>query len=144
MEPRPRGRDHTLLRELQVRVGDRLEKEITGRARNGKPRMSPEDEEVMKAELARQVVTEHVREVAEDLHGTMRWEDAEDLIDALKSLLYGAGSLDALLREERIEEIVMNSWDKVFCYYIDGTKARVAPVYASNEEMIEAIQTLAA
>lgn len=144
MEARTRGRDHTLLRELQVRVGDRLEKEITGRARSGKPRMSPEDEEVMKAELARQVVTEHVREVAEDLRGTMRWEDAEDLIDALKSLLYGAGSLDALLRDERIEEIVMNSWDKVFCYYTDGTKARVAPVYASNEDMIEAIQTLAA
>lgn len=143
MEPRNRGRDNTLLRQLQVRVGDRLEREITSRARSGKPAMTAEDEEVMKAELARQVVSEHVREVAEHGEGTMKWEDAEDLIDALKSLLYGAGSLDALLRDQRIEEIVMNAWNKVFCYYTDGTKARVAPVYASNEEMIEAIQTLA-
>ncbi len=74
----------------------------------------------------------------------MRWEDTQDLINALKSLLYGAGSLDSLLRDQRIEEIVMNGWNTVFCYYTDGTKAKVAPVYASNEEMIEAIQTLAA
>lgn len=144
MTDRNRGADHTLLRRLQVQVGDRLEKAITDRARAGQPAMSAEDEEAFKAELAHQVVAEYARDLAEKGQGSMRWEDTQDLINALKSLLYGAGSLDSLLRDQRIEEIVMNGWNRVFCYYTDGTKAKVAPVYASNEEMIEAIQTLAA
>ncbi|WP_300644528.1 CpaF family protein [Nocardioides sp.] len=144
MTDRNRGADHTLLRRLQVQVGDRLEKAVTDRARAGQPAMSGEDEEAFKAELAHQVVAEYARDLAEKGQGSMRWEDTQDLINALKSLLYGAGSLDSLLRDQRIEEIVMNGWNTVFCYYTDGTKAKVAPVYASNEEMIEAIQTLAA
>ena len=95
MEPRNRGRDNTLLRQLQVRVGDRLEREITSRARSGKPAMTAEDEEVMKAELARQVVSEHVREVAEHGEGTMKWEDAEDLIDADDAELRAGADLGA-------------------------------------------------
>ena len=49
MMERNRGTDHTLLRRLQVQVGDRLEKAITDRARSGEPALSTEDEEAFKA-----------------------------------------------------------------------------------------------
>jgi len=139
-----RGIDHNLLRRLQVQVGDRLEQEIAARARRGDPALPVDDEEAFKAELAHQVVRDYAREVAERGEGQVSWEDSQDLVNALKSRLYGAGSLDALLRDETIEEIVMNGWNRVFVYYTNGTKAKVAPVYASNEELVEAIQTLAA
>ncbi len=139
-----RGIDHTLLRRLQVQVGDRLEHHMQERTRRHEPRMSDEDVDAFKAELAHQVVEDYAAELAEHGKGTMRWEDTQDLIKALKNRLYGAGSLEALLRDERIEEIDINGWQNVFVDYTNGVRAKVPPVFASNEELIETIQTLAA
>ncbi len=139
-----RGIDHTLLRRLQVQVGDRLEHHIQERARRHASPMSDEDVDAFKAELAHRVVEEYASELAEQGKGTMRWEDTQDIIGALKNRLYGAGSLEALLRDERIEEIDINGWQHVFVDYTNGVRSKVPPVFASNEELIETIQTLAA
>jgi pilus assembly protein CpaF len=139
-----RGIDHTLLRRLQVQVGDRLEHHMQDRVRRHEPRMSDEDVDAFKAELAHQVVEDYASELAEQGKGTLRWEDTQDLIKALKNRLYGAGSLEALLRDDSIEDISINGWQNVFVDYTNGVRAKVPPVFASNEEMIEQIQTLAA
>lgn len=139
-----RGIDHTLLRRLQVQVGDRLEHHMQDRSRRHEPRMSDEDVDAFKAELAHQVVEDYARELAEQGKVTLRWEDTQDLIKALKNRLYGAGSLEALLRDDSIEDISINGWQNVFVDYTNGVRAKVPPVFASNEEMIEQIQTLAA
>lgn len=139
-----RGIDHTLLRRLQVQVGDRLEHHMQDRVRRHEPRMSDEDVDAFKAELAHQVVEDYASELAEQGKGTLRWEDTQDLITALKNRLYGAGSLEALLRDDSIEDISINGWQNVFVDYTNGVRAKVPPVFASNEEMIEQIQTLAA
>ena len=139
-----RGIDHTLLRRLQVQLGDRLEHHMQDRARRHEPPMSDEDVDAFKAELAHQVVEDYARELAEQGKGTLRWEDTQDLIKALKNRLYGAGSLEALLRDDSIEDISINGWQNVFVDYTNGVRAKVPPVFASNEEMIEQIQTLAA
>ena len=139
-----RGIDHTLLHRLQVQVGDRLEHHMQDRVRRHEPQMSDEDVDAFKAELAHQVVEDYARELAEQGKGTLRWEDTQDLIKALKNRLYGAGSLEALLRDDSIEDISINGWQIVFVDYTNGVRAKVPPVFASNEEMIEQIQTLAA
>lgn len=136
--------DHALLRRLQVRVGDLLEEEISERRRQQLPPWSDEDTDAFKAELAHRVVDEHAKSQAERGLGQLSWEDSQDLVNALKNRLYGAGSLEALLRDERIEEIDINGWQNVFVDYTNGVRAKVAPVFASNEELIETIQTLAA
>ena len=139
-----RGIDHTLLRRLQVQVGDRLEHHMQDRARRHQPQMSDEDVDAFKAELAHRVVEDFASELAEQGKGTLRWEETQDLVVSLKNRLYGAGSLEALLRDERIEEIDINGWQHVFVDYTNGVRAKVSPVFASNEELIETIQTLAA
>ena len=136
--------DHALLRRLQVRVGDLLEEDLSARRRLRRPALSDEDTDAFKAELAHRVVDEHARSQAEGGLGQLSWEDTQDLVNALKNRLYGAGSLEALLRDERVEEIDINGWQNVFVDYVDGVRAKVAPVFASNEELIETIQTLAA
>lgn len=136
--------DHALLRRLQVRVGDLLEEDVSERRRRHQPPLSDEDTDAFKAELAHRVVDEHARSQAEGGLGQLSWEDTQDLVNALKNRLYGAGSLEALLRDERIEEIDINGWQNVFVDYTNGLRAKVAPVFASNEELIETIQTLAA
>jgi Flp pilus assembly CpaF family ATPase len=139
-----RGVDHTLLRRLQVQVGDRLEHHLQERTRRHEPRLSDEDVDVFKAELAHRVVEDYASELAEQGKGTLRWEETQDLIVSLKNRLYGAGSLETLLRDERIEEIDINGWQTVFVDYTNGVRAKVPPVFDSNEELIETIQTLAA
>jgi len=139
-----RGIDHTLLRRLQVQVGDRLEHHMQDGVRRHEPPMSDEDVDAFKAELAHQVVEGYARDLAEQGKGTLRWEDTQDLIRALKNVLYGAGSLEALLRDDSMEDISVNGWQNVFVDYTNGVRAKVPPVFASNEEMIETIQTLAA
>ena len=138
-----RGIDHGLLRRLQVQVGDRLEEYLRTEARTGR-QLSDDDVDAFKAELAHRVVEDYAREQAEHGHGAMSWEEQQDYIQALKNRLYGAGSLEALRRDPSIEEIDINGWQNVFVDYTSGVRARVAPVFSSNEELIETIQTLAA
>ena len=138
------GIDHGLLRRLQVQVGDRLEEHLRNHERAGQRRLSEEDLDALKAELAHRVVEDHARELAEHGNGTWTWEDQQDYIQGLKNRLYGAGSLEALLRDPSIEEIDINGWQNVFVDYTNGVRARVAPVFSSNEDLIESIQTLAA
>lgn len=139
-----RGIDHTLLGRLQVQVGDRLERDQLERDAAKRPRLEGEDLDAFKTELAHRVVEDHARAQAEQGAGAMSWEVQQDYIQALKHRLYGAGSLEALLRDESIEEIDINGCDDVFVDYTNGVRARVDPVFASNEELIETIQTLAA
>lgn len=140
-----RGIDHSLLRRLQVQVGDRLEVYLNAKARDpGRERLSDEDVDALKAELAHRVVEDYAREQAEHSEGAMSWEEQQDYVQALKNRLYGAGSLEALVRDPLLEEIDINGWQNVFVDTTDGIRSRVAPVFASNEELIETIQTLAA
>lgn len=139
-----RGADHTLLRRLQVQVGDRLETALQTLAAEGKSALSDDDTDALKAELAHQVVEDYARDLAEQGMGRLPWEEIQDLVQGLKNRLYGAGSLADLLADESIEEIDINGWRDVFVDYTNGVRARVTPVYGSNEELVEHIQTLAA
>ena len=130
-----RGIDHSLLRRLQVQVGDRLEEYLRGEARRGQP-LSDEDVDAFKAELAHRVVEDFARAQAERGDGAMSWEEQQDYVRALKNRLYGAGSLEALVRDPSIEEIDINGWQNVFVDYTSGLRVRVPPVFSSNEEMI--------
>jgi Flp pilus assembly CpaF family ATPase len=63
---------------------------------------------------------------------------------AVVDALLGAGGLEPLLRDERVEEIHAFGFDRVFVRYTDGTRARVAPIADSDEAMIDLIRRLAA
>jgi len=63
---------------------------------------------------------------------------------AVADMLLGAGGLEPLLTDERIEEIHADGCDQVFVRYSDGTRAQVAPIADSDAEMVELIRRLAA
>ncbi|MFC7305127.1 CpaF family protein [Streptomyces monticola] len=58
--------------------------------------------------------------------------------------LFGLGSLQELLDDERIENIQINGADRVFVRYADGTEERRAPVAASDAELIDVVRQIAA
>ena len=71
--------------------------------------------------------------------------DAESRISrAVADALLGAGGLQPLLNDERLEEVNANGCDQVFVRYSDGTRVQVAPIADSDTEMVELIRRLAA
>ncbi|MET7820476.1 CpaF family protein [Micromonospora zamorensis] len=63
---------------------------------------------------------------------------------AVADMLLGAGGLQPLLNDERIEEVHANGCNQVFVRYADGTRVQVAPIADTDSEMVELIRRLAA
>nr|WP_240742373.1 ATPase, T2SS/T4P/T4SS family [Micromonospora zingiberis] len=59
-------------------------------------------------------------------------------------MLLGAGGLQPLLNDGRVEEVNANGCDQVFVRYADGSRAQVGPIADSDAEMVELIRRLAA
>ncbi len=71
--------------------------------------------------------------------------DAESRVGrAVSDMLLGAGGLQPLLNNERIEDIHANGCDQVFVRYTDGTKVQVAPIAETDAEMVDLIRRLGA
>ncbi|WP_284747693.1 CpaF family protein [Amycolatopsis sp. RTGN1] len=64
--------------------------------------------------------------------------------EAVLDEVFGLGGLQQLLDDPSVETINVNSFDRVFVQYADGSRAQVAPVAASNDELTDLIRTLAA
>ncbi len=63
---------------------------------------------------------------------------------AVLDALFGLGPLEVLLADDRVENIAVNGADIVWVRYADGTKRRVAPLAASDAELVEAVRQIAA
>ncbi|RSD16322.1 CpaF family protein [Amycolatopsis eburnea] len=71
--------------------------------------------------------------------------DAEaHVVEAVLDEVFGLGGLQSLLDDPAIETINVNSFNRVFVQYADGTRAQVAPVAVSNDELTDLVRTLAA
>jgi pilus assembly protein CpaF len=64
----------------------------------------------------------------------------QSVLDAL----FGLGHLQALIDDDRIENIDVNGCDHVWVTYADGSKAEVEPIADSDEELIELLRVAAA
>lgn len=71
--------------------------------------------------------------------------DAESRVArAVADMLLGAGGLEPLLKDDRVEEVNADGCDQVFVRYSDGRRAQVGPIADSDAEMVELIRRLAA
>lgn len=136
--------DYTLIKKLQAELGRLRQDAIDLRRAQGLPPLTGEDARQHGKTLVQRVVTEHESMLAESGAEELSWEERQDLVEALESRLFGAGSLQVLLDDESVENIDINGYRNVFVEYADGSTARVRPVAASNEELIETVQILAA
>ncbi len=136
--------DYTLIKRLQAELGRLRQDAIDLRRAQSLPPLTGEDARQHGKTLVQRVVTEHESMRAESGAEELSWEERQDLVEALESRLFGAGSLQVLLDDESVENIDINGYRNVFVEYADGSTARVRPVAASNEELIETVQILAA
>ena len=99
-------------------------------------------------EFARQMTLSRLQAVAAerlaagqqtlDLHDERRL--AQEILDAL----FGLGRLQGLIDDQSIENIDVNGCDRVWVTYADGTKATVAPIAETDDELVEMVRSAAA
>lgn len=136
--------DYALVRTLQSRVADRLTTLRQERSARGEA-MSDADERQLAMSLEAQVVSEHMQ--AQALAGRELPDRAVDmkLMIAIDAAIYGAGEMQELLDDDLVENININGADEVWVTYADDRgKVRGRPVAASDEDLIDIVQGLAA
>jgi len=136
--------DYLLLKRLQAELGRLRQMDVERRRVAGLPALTGEDAHQHGKALVQRVVTDHEAQLAEAGEVGLVWATRQDLVESLEARLFGAGSLQLLLDEESVENIDINGYRNVFVEYADGSTAKVRPVAASNEDLVETIQTLAA
>ncbi|HEX8627011.1 MAG TPA: ATPase, T2SS/T4P/T4SS family, partial [Catenuloplanes sp.] len=91
-----------------------------------------------------QVLDEHARDALR--RGTAPLSEATEarVRRTLRDSFGGAGGLQPLLDDPDIETININGYDTVHVQYRDGTRRQVAPVAASDAELVELLRELGA
>ena len=136
--------DRVLIRQLQARVGARRGRFLESQRREGKRIPTGEDARRNTEALLEDVITDHSSGLVEDGQAPLDDAQRQALVDALKAELFGAGSLEQLLTDFSVEDIVINGWRNVFVRYADGTKAHLPPVASSDRELEEIVKTISA
>jgi len=136
--------DYTLIKRLQGELGRLRQQEILRRRTANLPALTGPDAVQHGKALVQKVVGDYESNLVEAGSEPVTWEARQDLVEALESRLFGAGSLQALLDDENVENVDINGFQHVYVEYADGTTAKMRPVAGSDEELVETIQTLAA
>jgi Flp pilus assembly CpaF family ATPase len=136
--------DYALIKRLQGELGRIRQHEILRRRGANLPALTGADAVQHGKALVQKVVGDYEASLVESGDEAITWEVRQDLVEALEARLFGAGSLQALLDDENVENIDINGFQHVYVEYADGTTAKVRPVAGSDEELVETIQTLAA
>jgi pilus assembly protein CpaF len=136
--------DYALIKRLQGELGRLRQEEILRRRSANLPALTGPDAVQHGKALVQKVVSNYESNLVESGSEPVTWEARQDLAEALESRLFGAGSLQALLDDENVENIDINGFQHVYVEYANGTTAKVRPIAGSDEELVETIQTLAA
>ncbi len=136
--------DHALVRRLQGDVGERLATTRRAAREAGRAQATGEDErQQARSVIAAVIAAEVARTMAAGEQPPTAGEELA-LAEAVFARLFGAGRLQVLLDDPAIENVDINGCDEVFVSYADGRRERVGSVAASDEELVEQVQLLAA
>ncbi len=144
MTPTGAAVDHGVVRRLQGDVAERLSATRRAAREAGRPQPTGEDERQQARSVIAAVIADEVARTMSAGHQPPTAEEEHTLAEAVYARLFGAGRLQILLDDPEIENININGCDEVFVSYADGRRERVGPVAASDAELIEQVQLLAA
>ena len=69
--------------------------------------------------------------------------EEQQLAQAVLDALFGLGRLQALVDDERIENIDVNGCDRVWATFADGSKRLMDPVADSDDELVDLLRSAA-
>jgi pilus assembly protein CpaF len=146
--------DHRLIRQLQARVAEELNRETQRREAAGERELSRGDEQQLALTLIDQAVAEHMqRQLRAGGDVPMDRRLDERLSTSVYASMYGAGELQSLLDDPDVENIDINGCDLMWVTYAKdtprGRETNGVPqgpfaIAPSDEDLVLIIQSQAA
>jgi pilus assembly protein CpaF len=136
--------DQALVRRFRQEVADQLSAHRTAHDVGGRGPMSDADLRQLASELLARALERYAQERLASAQRPLEAAEEDELVDAVKALLFGLGRLQPYLDDTSIENINVNGCDQVFLRYADGSKRRGEPIADSDEEMVELIRQVGA
>jgi pilus assembly protein CpaF len=137
--------ERQLVEALRVKVANAMTRAKQDRERRGHPELLESDERQLALSLITSAVQAHQAAVI-SAGGELPEDTGYDLrlIMAVDAAIYAAGELEDYLGDDQVENININGCDEVWVTYADRGKVRVAPIAASDEDLVQIVQNLAA
>ncbi len=137
--------DYALVRVLQEQVADLMTTEKQRRAAARQPDLPGTDEQQLALSVIGRVVARHMQELLATGNALPDPSHDQRLGEAVFAAIYQAGELQGLLTDDLVENININGADEVWVTYADERgKVRGRPVAASDADLIDIVQNLAA
>ncbi len=138
--------DHRLIQQLQGQVAQELNREAQRREAHGEPELSRADEQQLAITLIDQVVSDYMqRQLRDGADVPVDRSLDEQLAGGVYSAMFGAGELQELLDDERVENIDINGCDEVWVTYAgESEPVRHRALAPTDEDLIAIIQGQAA
>ncbi|UOZ03399.1 CpaF family protein [Amycolatopsis sp. WQ 127309] len=141
---RPAAPDGAPEARLRVHLRQALAAELPGRAQEDSSPVTVERRRELAQDVLRAASAAHSEAELGAGRVLLPAEVEARVAEAVLDEVFGLGGLQQLLDDPAVETINVNSFDRVFVQYADGSRAQVAPVAASNDELTDLIRTLAA
>ncbi|MEE1782713.1 CpaF/VirB11 family protein [Streptomyces sp. SP17BM10] len=130
--------DHAVAAQLKRQVADRLSRELE---------RDPSMDQATQMQRGRALINEAVAvwatAAAVDSGLPVPPETARRMSGAIYDLLFRAGRLQQYLDDDRVENILVNGYDRVYIDYGDSRRVKVPPVAESEEDLRELLRDLA-
>lgn len=128
---------------LQDLVGDAVTEEIARRAQDAQAPLTADDERrFARSRLVEELRRRNEAKLARGQEPLTR-EEENDLIEVVLNGVFGFGELEQWLSDPEVTDIFVNGHDSVFLVLRDGSRKRVGPVAASDEDLKSVIADFA-
>jgi len=138
--------EYGLIQQLRDQVAQRLNAEAQRREAAAEPRLTAADEQQVAWSLIAQAVAEYLQMQLSTGQEIPADRDLDQrLANAVWAAMFGAGELQELLDDERVENVDINGCDEVWVTYAGDEVARPhRPIAATDEDLMDIIRGQAA
>lgn len=137
-------RDPALVARLRASVLARLSEHREAAHTGGSPMLRVDDEQALGRQLISEALDAHARAALAAGVPVLSVAEEDEIAQEVFDALFGLSRLQRLLDDPSVENINANGADVVWVRYADGRRERVAPIAASDAELIELVRTAAA
>ena len=136
--------DRELLHRLVGVASDRVDAEQAKRDRSGESRMSAKQREILHGHALHEELQKVNRERISRGEVPLGAAEAEEHIAAAMNEMWHQGdAVERWLADDSWDEMDINGWDTVWVYFTDRGKERVDPLFRSDDELRDWLQSVA-
>lgn len=137
-------RDPALVARLRAGVLARLSEHREATQAAGSAPLRADDEQALGRQLISEALDAHARAALAAGAPVLSVAEEDEIAQEVFDALFGLNRLQRLLDDPSVENINANGADVVWVRYADGRRERVAPIAASDAELIDLVRTAAA